>query len=122
MPTDTLASNAQALPEATTEEARALAADFEAAWAAELALKGLGKTDEEHDAANARTKEIAEKIAAIPSTSILMMRLKARVYMWSEGAADLEDLSPAHDTVSDPILVSLFRDLGAARPVGEAAQ
>ena len=46
-----------------------------------------------------------------------MMRLKARAYLWAEGCMDLEDFSPARDTVSDPILVSLFRDLGAYRPI-----
>jgi len=102
--------------------AKSLAVEFEAAWTAERAIEEDDyMPDEEYAAAHGRTQVVAEKITAIPSTSILMMQLKARAYMWSEGCTDLEDLSPARDTVSDPILVSLFRDLGADRVLAEDA-
>ena len=44
----------------TAAEIRALALEFEAAWAFECALSGA--TDEEHDAAQARTEQIAERV------------------------------------------------------------
>jgi hypothetical protein len=38
-------------------------------------------TDEEVNVATNRQREIAEKVAALPSTDMATMRLKARVYM-----------------------------------------
>jgi hypothetical protein len=72
-------------------------------------------TDEEVNAATDREREIAEKVAALPSTDMSTMRLKARIYMWAEGADDLEEFDNVqHDAVSGSVLVSLFRDLLAA--------
>jgi hypothetical protein len=75
-----------------------------------------GGTDDESNAAIARVDEIAQKIVAIPTTDIEMMRLKARVYLWSE-AGDFETFSANNegDGSSAAVLVSLFRDLGADR-------
>ena len=58
-------------------------------------------------------REISQKIIAIPTTDLEMMRLKARIYLWSEAkefetfAAEIKD-----GDWSDEALVSLFRDLG----------
>jgi hypothetical protein len=73
------------------------------------------RTDEEADAATARVDEIARKIAALPTTDIEMMRLKARIYLWSEGT-DFKTFAANNegDGSSEAVLVSLFRDLGAA--------
>lgn len=73
-------------------------------------------TDEEADAATARVDEIARKIVALPTTDIEMMRLKARVYLWSE-ATDFKTFAAKNegDGSSEGVLVSLFRDLGADR-------
>ncbi len=112
MPNASERATAQASPEATPypdAEVRALAAEFEAARAEDFRR---GRTDEECDAAANRQRKIAEKVAALPSIDMSTIRLKARVYMWAEGAEDLEDLDYArHDAVSGPVLVSLFRDL-----------
>jgi hypothetical protein len=58
--------------------------------------------------------EIARKIVALPTTDIEMMRLKARMYLWSE-AADFKTFAAKNegDGSSEAVLVSLFRDLGA---------
>jgi hypothetical protein len=73
-------------------------------------------TDEEADAATARVDEIARKIVALPTTDIEMMRLKARIYLWSE-ATDFKTFAAKNegDGSSEAVLVSLFRDLGADR-------
>jgi hypothetical protein len=73
-------------------------------------------TDEEADAATARVDEIARKIVALPTTDIEMMRLKARIYLWSEGT-DFKAFAAKNegDGSSEAVLVSLFRDLGADR-------
>jgi hypothetical protein len=120
----TVRANAQTLPEATNSDAtvadldaeiHVLADAFESAWAAERALLKVAGfadvTDEELEAANDLTHAIVEKLIARPSTSMLTIKLKARAYLWGEGCQNFEDLSPAKCTVSDPVLVSLFRDL-----------
>jgi hypothetical protein len=122
MPKATVRANARALPEATPHPdaaLRALAAQFEAAWAAERVFFHGGGTDEEADAAISRVDEIARKIVAIPTTDIEMMRLKARVYLRSQGP-DFETFAAGNegDGSSEAVLVSLFRDLGADRPIG----
>ena len=119
MPNATVRANARTLPDATPHPdaaLRALAAQFEAAWAAERVFFHGGGTDEEANAAISRVDEIARKIVAIPTTDIEMMRLKARVYLWSQGP-DFETFAAGNegDGSSDAVLVSLFRDLGADR-------
>jgi hypothetical protein len=119
MPTATVRATAQTLPEATphpAEDIRALAAQFEAAWAAERVFFHGGGTDDEAKAAVARVDEITRKIVALPTTDIEMMRLKARVYLWSE-ADDFKTFAAKNegDDSSGAVLVSLFRDLGADR-------
>jgi hypothetical protein len=117
MPNATVRADARDLPEAThhlNADVQALAAEFEAAWAYDRSRRDY-RTDEEGCAADDRQREIAEKVAALPSTDMSTMRLKARVYMWTEGADDIEDFDNVqHDAVSGPVLVSLFRDLLAA--------
>jgi hypothetical protein len=115
----TVRAAARTLPEATPHPdaaLRALAAQFEAAWAAERVFFHGGGTDDESNAAIARVDEIAQKIVAIPTADIEMMRLKARVYLWSEGG-DFETFAANNegDGSSGAVLVSLFRDLGADR-------
>jgi hypothetical protein len=120
----TVRANARTLPEAerpqqpaqTAEELRALAADFEAAFQAQRPFFYGSGTDEEAGAMTARVDEIAQKIVAIPTTDIEMMRLKARIYLWSE-ATDFETFAAENegDGSSEAVLVSLFRDLGADR-------
>jgi hypothetical protein len=116
----TVRAKSPSLPKSTPHpdvEIIELAALFEAAWDVERALKKDDtRTDEELEAANARTEKIVEKIVARASSNPLMPKLKARAYLWAE-SWDLEELSPARDMVSDPIIVSLFHDLGADVPV-----
>jgi hypothetical protein len=118
MSNTTVRANSPALPEATppAEDIRALAAQFEAAWAAERVLFHGGGTDDEAKAAVARVDEITRKIVALPTADMEMMRLKARVYLWSEGG-DFETFAANNegDGSSGAVLVSLFRDLGADR-------
>jgi hypothetical protein len=119
MPNATVRADARALPEATPHPdtaLRALAAQFEAAWAAERVFFHSGGTDEEAEVAVGRVDEIACKIVAIPTTDIEMMRLKARVYLHTQGP-DFETFAAQNenDGSSDAVLVSLFRDLGADR-------
>ena len=66
------------------------------------------------DAATARVDEIARKIVALPTTDTEMIRLKARIYLWSEGT-DFKTFAANNegDGSSEAVLVSLFRDLGA---------
>jgi hypothetical protein len=100
-------------------EIKALADDFEAAFQAHLPLFYGAGTDEEAEASTARVDEIARKIVALPTTDIEMMRLKARIYLWSEGT-DFKTFAAQNegDGSSEAVLVSLFRDLGAdADPV-----
>jgi hypothetical protein len=122
---NTVRADARTLPEATRHpnaDAQALAAEFEAARAYDRSRRGH-RTDEESYAATDRQHEIAEKVAALPSTDMSTMRLKARVYMWAEGADDLERFDNGqHDAVSGPVLVSLFRDLLAANEQSMTAE
>jgi hypothetical protein len=121
MSTATVRANARALPEAeraqqpaqTAEELQALASDFEAAFQAQRPFFYGSGTDEESDAATTRVDEIARKIVALPTTDIEMMRLKARIYLWSEGT-DFKTFAAKNegDGSSEAVLVSLFRDLG----------
>jgi hypothetical protein len=103
-------------PAQTAEELHALAFDFEAAFQTQRPFFYGSGTDEEADAATARVDEIARKIVALPTTDIEMMRLKARIYLWSE-ATDLKTFAAQNDGdgSSEAVLVSLFRDLGADR-------
>jgi hypothetical protein len=119
MPNTTVRASAPVLPEATplpAEDIRVLAAQFESAWAAERVLFHGRRTDDEAKAAVARVDEITRKIVALPTADIEMMRLKARVYLWSEGG-DFETFAANNegDGSSGAVLVSLFRDLGADR-------
>jgi hypothetical protein len=100
----------------TTREIEALVSDFEAAFQAQRPFFYGSGTDEEADAATARVDEIARKIVALPTTDIEMMRLKARIYLWSE-ATDFKTFAAKNegDGSSEAVLVSLFRDLGADR-------
>jgi hypothetical protein len=90
-------------------------ATFEVALEAQRPFFYGSGTDEEADAATARVDEIARKIVALPATDIEMMRLKARIYLWSE-ATDFKTFAANNegDGSSEAVLVSLFRDLGAA--------
>jgi hypothetical protein len=107
-------------------EIEALAAEFEAANQAERAFYQGGGTDAESNAAILATREVVQKIAALPGKDISVMRLKARAYMQLEGAEDLDEFDDVqHDMVSGPVLVSLFRDLFADHPssvTGEEAR
>jgi hypothetical protein len=111
-------ATARPLPEATNRphDIYALAADFEAAFEAHLPFFYGSGADEEAEAATARVDDIVRKIVAIPTTDIEMMRLKARVYLWSE-ATDFETYAAKNegDGASEAVLVSLFRDLGAGK-------
>jgi hypothetical protein len=100
--------------EGAAAEIEALAADFEAAFQAQCPFFYGSGTDEEADAATARVLEIARKIVALPTNDIEMMRLKARIYLWSE-ATDFKTFAAKNegDGSSEAVLVSLFRDLGA---------
>ena len=89
-------------------EIEALAAEFEDAAAAERRGR---MTDEEVDAIAERQAEISAKVAALPPGGLATMRLKARVFMWNEGAYDLADFIYEWDAVGGPVLVSLFRDI-----------
>jgi hypothetical protein len=116
MPNATARADARALPEATSypdANTRALAAQFETAWAAESVIFKGDSTDTEAAAAVVRVDEIARKIVALPTADIEMMRLKARVYLWSEGT-DFKTFAAKNegDGSSEAVLVSLFRDLG----------
>jgi hypothetical protein len=95
-------------------EVFALAAQFEAAWAAESVIFKGDSTDDEAIAAADRVREVAQKIVALPATDMAMLRLKARVYLWSE-STDFEAFAAENEGNgwSEGVLVSLFRDLGA---------
>ena len=99
-----------------TAEMEALAAQFEAAFQAHRPFFYGSGTDEEADASTRRVDEIARKIVALPTTDIEMMRLKGRIYLWSEGT-DFKAFAAKNegDGSSEAVLVSLFRDLGADR-------
>jgi hypothetical protein len=120
MPNATVRANARTLPEAierpqqpsqTAEELQALVSDFEAASQTHLPFFYGAGTDEEAEASTARVDEIARKIVALPTTDIEMMRLKARIYLWSE-ATDFKTFAAKNegDGSSEAVLVSLFRD------------
>jgi hypothetical protein len=98
----------------TAAEIEALAADFEVALEALRPFFYGSGSDDDADVATARLREIARKIVAIPTTDIEMMRLKARIYLWSEGT-DFKTFAANNegDGSSEAVLVSLFRDLGA---------
>jgi hypothetical protein len=100
---------------AYSHDIRALAAQFEAALQALRPFFYGSGSDDDADAATARVEEIAQKIVALPTTDIEMMRLKARVYLWSEGE-DFKTFAAKNenDGSSEAVLVSLFRDLGVA--------
>jgi hypothetical protein len=91
-------------------------ATFEVALEAQRPFFYGSGTDEEADAATVRVDEIARKIVALPTTDIGMMRLKARIYLWSE-ATDFKTFAAKNerDGSSEAVLVSLFRELGADR-------
>jgi hypothetical protein len=117
MSTPTGGANSPLLPDATpylNVEVLALAAEFEVAWAAEGVIFKSSSTDAE--AAVARVREIAQKIVVLPATDVPTMRLKARVYLWSE-STDFETFAAENEGNgwSESVLVSLFRDLGADR-------
>jgi hypothetical protein len=112
-------ANARILPEATERapqpaqvELQALAADFEVALEALRPFFYGSGSDDDADA-TARVDEIARKIVALPTTDIEMMRLKARIYLWSEGT-DFKTFAAKNegDGSSEAVLVSLFRALG----------
>jgi hypothetical protein len=121
MSTATVRANARALPEAeraqqpaqTAEELQALASDFEAAFQAQRPFFYGSGSDEEANAATARVDEIARKIVALPTADMEIMRLKARIYLWSEGT-DFKTFAAKNegDGSAEAVLVSLFRDLG----------
>jgi hypothetical protein len=118
MPNATVRANARAMPETTPHpdaNIRALAGQFEVAIQAQRPFFYGSGSDEESDAATTRVDEIARKIVALPTTDIEMMRLKARVYLWSEGE-DFKTFAAKNenDGSSEAVLVSLFRDLGVA--------
>ena len=122
MPKATVRANARTLPEATDSarppaltaaEIQALVTDFEVALEALRPFFYGSGSDDDADAATARVDEIARKIVALPTTDIEMMRLKARIYLWSEGT-DFKTFAAKNegDGSSEAVLVSLFRDLG----------
>ena len=103
----------------TNDAIQALAVDFEAAWATESVIyNGASATDDEAAAACGRVREVVKKIVALPATDLALMRLKARAYLWSE-STDFETYAAENERSewSEGVLVSLFRDLGADRPV-----
>jgi hypothetical protein len=109
MSTPTGGANSPLFPDEThypNAEVQALAAEFEAACQAEREFHHGGGTDAESDAAILDVREVVHKIVALPGKDISILRLKARAYMHLEG----EDLGQ-HDSVSGPVLASLFRDL-----------
>jgi hypothetical protein len=118
----TVRGRARTLPEAECPpqparvELQALAADFEVALEALRPFFYGSGSDDDADAATARVDEIARKIVALPTTDIEMMRLKTRIYLWSEGA-DFKTFAAENegDGSSEAVLVSLFRDLGVDR-------
>ena len=88
MPNATVRANARTLPEAerpAQAELQALAADFRVALEALRPFFYGSGSDDDSDAATARVDEIARKIVALPTTDTEMIRLKARIYLWSEG-------------------------------------
>ena len=97
-------------------EIEALAAEFESAFQANRPFFYGSGTDEEAEASTTRVDEIARKIVALPTTDMEMMRLKARIYLWSE-ATDFKTFAAKNesDGSSEAVLLSLFRDLGADR-------
>jgi hypothetical protein len=87
------------------QDVRALAAQFEAAWAAKGVLFKGDSTDDEANAAVARVREVAQKIVALPATDLAMMRLKARVYLWSE-STDFATFAAENEGNGSPIVRS----------------
>ena len=116
----TLADETRRLRSAPNDR-EALAAEFEAAWTAERD-HDVNRTNEESDAAAAREAEILKKIAALPPGDMSTIRLKARAYMWGEGAYDLKEFAGVQaDSETGPVVVSLFRDLGVDAPEAAVA-
>ena len=110
MPNATVRADARTLPEATPHpdaDIRALAAQFEAAFQAHRPFFYGSGTDEEADASTRRVDEIARKIVALPTTDIEMIRLKARIYLWSE-ATDFKTFAAKNegDGSSESVLVA----------------
>ena len=103
----------------TTTEIQALSADFEAAWKEEHDLPD-DCSDEQMDAAVARTSVFAEKILALSGPDISILRLKARAYLWAEAVPLPEWFADDGGYTTDRALASLFRDLGADYPAGAA--
>jgi hypothetical protein len=123
MPNATVRANARTMSETSPHpdaEIQALAAEFEAAWAAEGVIFKGDSTDDEANAATVRVREVAQKIVALPATDMPTMRLKARLYLWSE-STDFETFAADNEGKgwSEAVLVSLFRDLGADRVLAE---
>ena len=108
---------------AQNDLARLLAAEFEAAWKHESAVANDDdKTDEELDAAVARTREIADRILVVSGVNHLpTIQLKGRVYLWAQ-SEPFESLSDRAASTTDKTLVSLLRDLGADRPINQEAR
>ena len=104
----------------TAKQIQALAADFEAAWKAERAVFDSDPSDEEGNAAADRTGVFAERILALSGTDISILRLKARVYLWTEAVLLPEWFADGGGCTTDRALASLFQDLGADYPVGAA--
>ena len=101
-------------PALTSDAMQALAADFEVALEALRPFFYGSGSDDDADAATARVDEIVRKIVALPTTDIKMMRLKARIYLWSE-ATDFEAFAAKNegDGSSEAVLVSLFAILAS---------
>jgi hypothetical protein len=119
MPNTTVRAASPALPEETSPplaalsaEVQALAAAFEAAWEEEFSSDYDG-------AGYDRTCALARQIIALPATGFLIMRLKARVFIWSDGMRP-ENFPAGADRgdVGFDALASLFRELGADYPIG----
>lgn len=98
--------------------AKSITAEFDAALKEENAIaRDNGTTDEELDAAVARSRAVADRILALPGAGhVPTIRLKARVYLWAEEES-LESLSKEATATSDRALISLLRDLGVDRPI-----
>ena len=83
-----------------------------------MIYNGAGATDDEAAAACKRVCDVVKKIVALHAMDLALMRLKARAYLWSE-STDFEAYAAENEGSewSEGVLVSLFRDLGADRPV-----
>jgi hypothetical protein len=102
------------------DRADSLAAELDAARKAEDAIaRDDATTDEELNAAIARTGEIVDKILALSGDHHLpTIRLKALVYLWTLDES-LESLSERATATNQKALVSLLRDLGVDRVLAQ---